>query len=145
MRFVAVMVIAMALPGAAAWAQEPAKQAPPEQRAVTRLPPIHITNPQQPAKRAPPPAPASAPAETVGSGPLTHDDIARDKVPANVTTLGPAELDPTRSTSLGEALVRRLPGVTLSDQTGNPFQPDINYRGFVASPVIGTPQGLAVY
>jgi len=29
--------------------------------------------------------------------------------------------------------------------TGNPFQPEIDFRGFVASPVVGTPQGLAVY
>ncbi len=28
---------------------------------------------------------------------------------------------------------------------GNPFQPDVQFRGFVASPVSGTPQGLAVY
>ena len=40
---------------------------------------------------------------------------------------------------------RALPGVALSDQTGNQFQLDLNYRGFIASPVIGTPQGLAVY
>ena len=33
----------------------------------------------------------------------------------------------------------------MSDQTGNQFQLDLNYRGFIASPVIGTPQGLAVY
>ena len=38
-----------------------------------------------------------------------------------------------------------LPGVSLSSQTGNEFQLDFNYRGYVASPVIGTPQGLAVY
>ena len=42
-------------------------------------------------------------------------------------------------------MIRALPGVSLGDQTGNEFQPDINYRGFIASPVIGTPQGLAVY
>jgi iron complex outermembrane receptor protein len=42
-------------------------------------------------------------------------------------------------------MVRALPGVSLSSQTGNEFQLDFNYRGFVASPVIGTPQGLAVY
>jgi iron complex outermembrane receptor protein len=40
---------------------------------------------------------------------------------------------------------RGLPGLALGDQTGNEFQRDINYRGFTASPVIGTPQGLAVY
>ena len=38
-----------------------------------------------------------------------------------------------------------LPGVALSSQTGNEFQLDFNYRGYVAGPVIGTPQGLAVY
>ena len=38
-----------------------------------------------------------------------------------------------------------LPGVALSSQTGNDFQLDFNYRGYVAGPVIGTPQGLAVY
>ena len=42
-------------------------------------------------------------------------------------------------------MVRALPGVALSDQTGNEFQLNLNYRGFIASPVIGTPQGLAVY
>src|SRR6202008_292263 len=34
---------------------------------------------------------------------------------------------------------------SLGNQSGNEFQRDVNYRGFVASPVIGTPQGLAVY
>ena len=42
-------------------------------------------------------------------------------------------------------MARGLPGVALGDQTGNQFQLDINYRGFVSSPVLGTPQGLAVY
>ena len=42
-------------------------------------------------------------------------------------------------------MARGLPGVSLGDQTGNQFQEDLNYRGFIASPVIGTPQGLAVY
>ena len=42
-------------------------------------------------------------------------------------------------------MFQALPGVALSDETGNQFQLDLNYRGFVASPVIGTPQGLAVY
>ena len=42
-------------------------------------------------------------------------------------------------------MVQALPGVALSDETGNQFQLDFNYRGFIASPVIGTPQGLAVY
>jgi hypothetical protein len=38
-----------------------------------------------------------------------------------------------------------VPGIVVGEVTGNPFQPDVQFRGFVASPVAGTPQGLAVY
>jgi iron complex outermembrane recepter protein len=71
--------------------------------------------------------------------------IDRDKVPANTAVLTAADLDHSQSPNLIDALVRTLPGVSLTDQTGNPFQRDLNYRGFSASPVIGTPQGLAIY
>jgi iron complex outermembrane receptor protein len=42
-------------------------------------------------------------------------------------------------------MVQSLPGVTPSDQSGNAFQRNLDYRGFTASPVPGTPQGPAVY
>ena len=38
-----------------------------------------------------------------------------------------------------------MPFVSLSDQSGNQFQRNLDYRGFTASPVPGTPQGIAVY
>jgi len=41
--------------------------------------------------------------------------------------------------------VRAVGSVTVNEMQGNPFQPDINYRGFSASPLLGTPQGLSVY
>ena len=34
---------------------------------------------------------------------------------------------------------------SVNDDLDDPFQPDILYRGFEASPVLGTPEGLAVY
>jgi iron complex outermembrane receptor protein len=71
--------------------------------------------------------------------------IDRDKVPSNTEVLTPAAFSHTRSTNLLDSLVLSLPGVSLGDQTGNPFQRDLNYRGFTASPVQGTPQGIAVY
>src|SRR5437016_10409474 len=132
MRFVAVMVIATALPSAAAWAQEQGKKASPDPFSAILLPPVEVTSPTRPMRRAKQPPPD----EAVGSGPLTRDDIARDKVPANVATLGPADIDPVRFSSIADGIVRRMPGVAFADQTGNPFAPDINYRGFVASPVI---------
>ncbi len=43
------------------------------------------------------------------------------------------------------ALTREIAGVTLQDAQGNPWQPNLVYRGFVASPLQGQAQGLAVY
>ncbi|MGH6673418.1 MAG: TonB-dependent receptor [Xanthobacteraceae bacterium] len=71
--------------------------------------------------------------------------MSADKIPANVQTVSAAVFDPANAPDLLDVLSRSVPGVALSDQTGNEFQRDFNYRGFIASPVIGTPQGLAVY
>lgn len=43
------------------------------------------------------------------------------------------------------ALTRTMAGVTLQDAQGNPWQPNLVYRGFTASPLQGQAQGLAVY
>lgn len=43
------------------------------------------------------------------------------------------------------ALARVVPGLSLSDAQNNPFQPNLVYRGFTASPLQGNAQGLAVY
>ncbi len=39
----------------------------------------------------------------------------------------------------------RLPGVTLGNQTGSPYQSDLRIRGFSLSPVVGLPQGVSVF
>jgi iron complex outermembrane receptor protein len=82
--------------------------------------------------------------EVIASSPLSQSSD-RDKVPANTHILTPADFDSAKSSSLAEAMQRRIPGLLITDVTGNPYQPDIQYRGFVASPVVGTAQGLAVY
>jgi iron complex outermembrane recepter protein len=79
------------------------------------------------------------------SVPADSSMIDRDKVPANTRVLTSADFSHDRSTSFLDGLSQSLPGVFISDQSGNQFQRDVNYRGFVASPVQGTPQGLAVY
>ncbi|GLH80535.1 membrane protein [Bradyrhizobium sp. SSBR45G] len=83
--------------------------------------------------------------EIVGVSPVQGSEIARDKIPSNVETIGAKELDHSRAPSLLDGILQSVPGVSLSDQTGNAFQRDLNYRGQTASPVLGTPQGIAVY
>jgi iron complex outermembrane recepter protein len=97
-----------------------------------------------PASAAAAPA-APAPAVPAPAAPADPAMIDRDKVPSNTQVLTSADFDHDRSVNLMDSLGQNLPGVSISDQSGNAFQRDLNYRGFVASPVPGTPQGLAVY
>src|SRR5256885_3994848 len=98
-----------------------------------------------PGPKPSPPAVQLPTIEVVESSSLSPADLDRDKVPANVQSISASDLDHAKSADLLQAIGQYLPGVSLSDQTGNPFQLDVNYRGFTASPVLGTPQGIAVY
>lgn len=47
--------------------------------------------------------------------------------------------------SVVEVFSRRLQGTHLVDVQSNALMPDLVYRGYTASPLLGTPQGLSVY
>ena len=81
----------------------------------------------------------------VGTTPVPGMTVPADKVPGNAQTLYSMDLRQDGSASLITGLSGRLGSVNLNDSTADPFQPDILYRGFEASPALGTPQGLAVY
>jgi iron complex outermembrane recepter protein len=84
--------------------------------------------------------------EVVGVSPVAGSGIDPDKIPANVPQpLGPQDFDHAKAPDLLQAMTRSFPFTSLTNQSGNPYQQDFNYRGFVASPVPGTPQGIAVY
>jgi iron complex outermembrane receptor protein len=81
----------------------------------------------------------------IGITPVPGMKVDIDKIPGNVQTLSAEDLRPDGVPDLIGGLVKRLSSVTVNDALADPFQPDILYRGFEASPVLGTPQGLAVY
>ena len=83
--------------------------------------------------------------EVVGVSPVPGGEIDINKVPSNVQTVSGAAFDPAKTTTLLDGMVQSIPFVSLSNQSGNEFQRNLDYRGFTASPVPGTPQGLAVY
>ena len=119
------------------------------QLAEVTLPEIRViaTTPVAPPRRAASAAAGTANAAAVpdAAAPTEPGVVDRDKIPSNVQVLTASDFDHAKAPDLLQAMDRALPGVSLGDQTGNQFQLDLNYRGFVASPVIGTPQGLAVY
>ena len=97
-------------------------------------------------------APAAAFAQTLGSEsvvisatPLSETTVDPAKVPAVVQTLSSADIARFGSPDVLGALDTKAAGVTLSNAQANPFQPDLFYRGFEASPLAGDAQGLAVY
>lgn len=68
-----------------------------------------------------------------------------NQIPGNVQVLSAADLTQSGSANLTGALDAGISSVNINDNLDDPFQPDILYRGFEASPVLGTAQGLAVY
>jgi outer membrane receptor protein involved in Fe transport len=81
----------------------------------------------------------------VGTTPLADVDIPVDEIAAPVQTLTARDLDDSGALGLADYLNQRLNGVHVNETQSNPFQPDVNYRGYTASPLLGTPQGLSVY
>ena len=55
------------------------------------------------------------------------------------------DIDDSGSLDLADAMNRSLNGVYLNEMQANPFQPDINFRGYTASPLLGTPEGISVF
>lgn len=85
------------------------------------------------------------PVNVIATTPLPGVGIDPDKVPANVQTLDSSDLIREGTPSLTTALTNQAGSVNVNDTIVDRFQPDILYRGFEASPVLGTPQGIAVY
>jgi iron complex outermembrane recepter protein len=81
----------------------------------------------------------------IGTTPLPGIGLPPEQIPANVQTLSASELRNSRAVDTAEALRRGIGSANISDTQGNPFQVDLSVRGFTASPVLGTPQGLSVF
>jgi outer membrane receptor protein involved in Fe transport len=83
--------------------------------------------------------------EVVAVTPLAGVNLAPDQVASPVQTASAADLQNSGAADLSQFLNLRLNGISLNDMAGNPYQPDINFRGYTASPLLGTPEGISVY
>src|SRR5262249_40739229 len=83
--------------------------------------------------------------EIIGTTPVEGTGVERAKVPANVQTLARPDFENRGPLSLGDVLNSGMGNAALNDVQNNPLQPDIQIRGFTASPLLGTPEGIAVY
>src|SRR5262245_16116569 len=110
----------------------PPKAAPPPAPAVADVPP-------------PAPAPAWAGASQVRMAPTGGSEWPVDKVPAGISVINSTQIERVGSASITEAINTYVPSATINEALGNALATDLQYRGFTASPLNGTPQGLAIY
>jgi outer membrane receptor protein involved in Fe transport len=105
--------------------------------------------PAPPAPPAPsPPPPAVSPIyQTIvtATTPLHGSGLPLDHVPSNVQTATGGGIAKTLSLDLSQYMNQSMGSVHVNDVQNNPLQPDLQYRGFLASPLLGAPQGLSVY
>jgi Carboxypeptidase regulatory-like domain len=75
--------------------------------------------------------------------PLNSDSLPLNQSPIPVRVLTATEMTNSSALDLTDAMNKRLNGIYVNENAGNPFEPDVNYRGYTASPLLGTPQGLS--
>ena len=81
----------------------------------------------------------------IGVTPVPGFKVDKDKIPGSIQTLRSTDLNRNGSASVLDSLNQQISSVNFNDTLADPFQPEVLFHGFEASPVLGTPQGMAVY
>ena len=89
--------------------------------------------------------PALAEVLIIANTPLPGFGLPLAEIPANVQVATSQDLQNAQVNDVANYLSQRFMGVNASDSADNPLELDINYHGFTASPLVGTPEGLSVY
>jgi outer membrane receptor protein involved in Fe transport len=83
--------------------------------------------------------------EVISTTPLQGIGLPLEQVPASVQTIKADDIKKQKSLSIADHINQNLTGVSVNDTQNNPYQPDVSFRGYAASPLLGTPQGLSIF
>lgn len=83
--------------------------------------------------------------EVISTTPLQGVGLEKDKIPASVQSFKAEDMVKQNNLTISDALSSSGLGVNVNEVQNNPYQPNVNFRGFTASPLLGTPQGLSVF
>lgn len=83
--------------------------------------------------------------EVIGTTPIGGVGLEADKIAANVQTANADDIERSQGLDISDFLNKNFGSISLNSAQNNPFQPDLKYRGFTASPLVGNAQGLSVY
>jgi outer membrane receptor protein involved in Fe transport len=81
----------------------------------------------------------------IGQTPLSSNISEKQNIIGSAQYISIKDITKAQATSLADHMRNQLVSVNISDVQNNPFQPDVQYRGFTASPLLGLPQGISVY
>lgn len=80
-----------------------------------------------------------------GQTPLSSNISTDANIIGSAQVITTEDISRAQAMSLADHMRNQLVSVNISDVQNNPFQPDVQYRGFTASPLLGLPQGISVY
>jgi iron complex outermembrane receptor protein len=100
---------------------------------------------QPPPTDAPPPPQFSEAVEVVAVTPVHGLEVPKTKVAANVQIFTPPRVPALAPSDASRLLAERAVSVHTTDAQAGTFQPDVLFRGFAGSPLLGSSEGLAVY
>ncbi len=77
--------------------------------------------------------------------PVQGSGLSIDRVPGKIQTISRDQIGKKKNFSITETLNRETTGISLFNLNSSPMQNDINFRGYVGGPLLGTAQSIAVY
>ena len=83
--------------------------------------------------------------EVISTTPLRGVGLPKELIPANIQSVKGEDMVNQNNLSIADFLSSGMLGINVNEVQSNPYQPNVNYRGFTASPLLGTPQGLSVF
>ena len=83
--------------------------------------------------------------DVVGTTPVLGTGFDRFKVPSNIQVVGKSTFGQPNPPNVAEGIASRLGSAAISNSQGSPMSQTLSIRGFSVSPILGQPQGLAVY
>jgi len=77
--------------------------------------------------------------------PLEGIGLPPDRIPSSMQNIQSKDLKTQQSTTIADFMNNNLTGVSVNDTQNNPYQPDVTYRGYSVSPILGGQTGMSVY
>ncbi|KAK2701812.1 hypothetical protein QYM36_019567 [Artemia franciscana] len=83
--------------------------------------------------------------DVVGTTPLPGTGLPIEKYAGNVQLIDSETIEEQNAVDLSETLFRNIGSIDINSSQNNPYQNDVHYRGFLASPLVGSAIGVSAF